>query len=290
MFRRDILSELEFDMSRLETEQGCSSENCSLDTDVLSSYGSLPDTLATVACGLDLAAMATPTPVAANEVTVNDAIADSTTADDVTIKDEPAAQKATSVVETETKLGSSTNSGRSKYPTQSRSASKMAAPPRKLAPSRSSAIWATLRSRRVRMLLTLVGVLMIAGLVGLNLRSSRSATDVDDMDLEMSEFGQGVSTELAAPTDSLAAPASFDDGFENNPIATSDANEWETLPNRLPPLGLSPTDDSGVISAGGVERASMLGPRGAWLTGQIELESSGIVPVSGFRSSARDRK
>ncbi len=273
-------------MSRLKSEQGCSSENCGSEPVVSSSYGSLPDTLASVACGLDLAAMESPTSIVASDVTNKDV-----TANEVAVKDATAEEKRPQVaVATESAFGSPASSVRTKRPTHCNSASKMSAPPRKPGPPRSSSIWETFRSRRVRVLLTLVGVLMIAGLVGLNMKGSNSSADTDDMELEMSEFGEGQSADLASTTGSTGAPAVFDQGFDNQPIGTADANPWETSPAHLPPLGLSPMNDSAVIPAGGMDRTSASGPRGAWLTGQIELESSGVVPVSGYRSSGFGRR
>ena len=129
---------------------------------------------------------------------------------------------------------------------------------------------------------------MLATLVGLNMRGSGSTAGVDDMDLEMSEFGQGPSVESASSEDSMAAPMAFENGFGDQPIATADASEWGTSPPRLPPLGLSPMNDAEVVPTGGLDRSAMSGPRGAWLTGQIEIESNGVA--SGFRSQASGRR
>ena len=131
---------------------------------------------------------------------------------------------------------------------------------------------------------------MLATLVGLNMRGSGSTAGVDDMDLEMSEFGQGPSVESASSEDSMAAPTAFENGFGDQPIATADASEWGTSPPRLPPLGLSPMNDADVVPTGGLDRSAMSGPRGAWLTGQIEIEPNGVVPASGFRSNPISRR
>jgi hypothetical protein len=131
---------------------------------------------------------------------------------------------------------------------------------------------------------------MIAGLVGLNMKGSSSAVDSVDMELEMSEFGDVRSSDSALTAGSMEAPAAFKQGFENKPINSADANSWGSSPPRLPPLGLSPLNDSGVVPAGGLDRSATAGPRGAWLTGQIELESTGVIPVSGSRSNGFGRR
>jgi hypothetical protein len=303
MFRGDILSELEFDMSRLETEQGCSTKNSGSESELLSSYGSLPDTLATVACGLDLAAMEPPVPdpvpAVADEITNKDAAdsvdlptlevaeAEAATTTTTTIVDE---KKRPPVVASQTQFGSPVNVAPPKRPARNNVAIKGIAPPRKPGTSPSPAIWEALRSRKVRVGLTLAGVLMIAGLVGLNMKGSSSVVDSVDMELEMSEFGDVRSSDSALTAGSMEAPAAFKQGFENKPINSADANSWGSSPPRLPPLGLSPLNDSGVVPAGGLDRSATAGPRGAWLTGQIELESTGVIPVSGSRSNGFGRR
>ena len=250
-------------MSRLESEQDCSLESCSSESVVAPAGDSLPEMLASVASGLDLPVAEPVTVVTALESTPSNSSEPTSFAMPVS----PSQPKR-----------ASRNLSKSKGPTQQR---KLGIPSR---------LWETLRSGRVRTLLTLVGVLMIAGLVGLNLKGSRSSANVDDIELELAEFGDHKSFDPNPVDGSLEAPGAFDNGVANRPIQTSDANEWPGTSPRLPPLGLSPNSDSEVISAGGIEQSSASGPRGAWLTGQIEIESNGIVPVSGSRPNANGAK
>lgn len=293
MFRGDNKSELEFDMSRLETEQGCSSENNSSEPLVSAPFGSLPDTLASVAYGLDLAELDSSSSPSSSPVTSSETAKVESAPNSVAVTEIVAEVQTPLVASSNTAANSSSNStsaNQSKRPSRSGSPPKIVAPPRKPHQPRSAGIWGMLRSRRVRVMLTLVGVLMIAGLVGLNMRGSGTSTDIEDDELAMSEFGQGSSDQMTSGDSSMQEPAAFEDGFDNKSIVTANAEEWETSTPRLPPLGLPVMNDSNVVPASGVDRSSESGQRGAWLTGQIEVEPNGVVPASGFRSSFGGRR
>ena len=289
MFRGDIKSELEFDMSRMETEQGCSSENNSSEPLVSAPFGSLPDTLASVACGLDLAELDSASSPASSPMTSSETVKVESAPNSVAVA-EVQTPLVTSSNTASNSSSNSTSASQSKRPSRSSSPPKVVAPPRKPHQPRSAGIWGMLRSRRVRVILTLVGVLMIAGLVGLNMRGSGTSTDIEDDELAMSEFGQGSSEQMTSGDGSMQEPAAFEDGFDNKSIVTANAEEWETSTPRLPPLGLPVMNDSNVVPASGVDRSSGAGQRGAWLTGQIEVEPNGVVPASGFRSSFGGRR
>ena len=276
-------------MSRLETEQGCSSENHCSEPLVTAPFGSLPDTLASVACGLDLAELDSSSPPASSPATGSDAahvesVPATVAATEVTTE-VTSPQVTTSASVASSSRPKSSSASPSKRSSRSSSPPKVVAPPRKPHKPHSAGIWDMLRSRRVRVMLTLAGVLMIAGLVGLNMRGSGTSSDIEDDELAMSEFGQGESEQMTADDNSMQEPAPFEEGFDNRSIATANAEEWGASTPRLPPLGLPVMNDSNVIPASGVDRSSTSGQRGAWLTGQIEIEPSGVVPASGFRSS-----
>lgn len=276
-------------MSRMETEQGCSSENNSSEPLVSAPFGSLPDTLASVACGLDLAELDSASSPASSPVTSSETVKVESAPNSVAVA-EVQTPLVTSSNTASNSSSNSTSASQSKRPSRSSSPPKVVAPPRKPHQPRSAGIWGMLRSRRVRVILTLVGVLMIAGLVGLNMRGSGTSTDIEDDELAMSEFGQGSSEQMTSGDGSMQEPAAFEDGFDNKSIVTANAEEWETSTPRLPPLGLPVMNDSNVVPASGVDRSSGAGQRGAWLTGQIEVEPNGVVPASGFRSSFGGRR
>lgn len=246
-------------MSRLESEPDCSTELCAAQPSVAQSYGCLPETLASVACGLDLGAGDPSVVVPAVEAIASPLPKPA-------VVDPPIAATPT------------------KRSSRIAPSSQGFAKPMKA--HRSSRIWELMRSRRVRALLTLVGVLMIAGLVGLNLRSGQNSSNGDDTELELSEFGNDKSFAPGTVEGSNQVPGAFDNGGSAEPHSGTGQNQWAGEAPRLPPLGLAPLHDAEVIPAGRMEPSSASGPRGAWLTGQIEVEPSGVVPVSGSWSSA----
>ena len=132
-------------------------------------------------------------------------------------------------------------------------------PPRPVQPKRSSSkkkrnVWSrlvqTLRSRRVRALLTCASLLLIGGLLVLNVRSTTPSggSAADLAELELAEFGD------------VGTPLKPIDGF---------------------PPTLRTLDDSEVMPANRVDPPPGTGPRGAWLTGQIERETSSVVSAGG---------
>lgn len=286
-------------MSRTETEQGCSTEKRGSESLVSASFGSLPDTLAAIACGLDLAeldspnsqvAAIAPSPLASAEAQADEVASNVVAPKDATApvvanagSKEPLVAVTSAAAKPST--SNSTRSGQTKRSSRSSSSPKVVAPPRKPVQPQSGKIWETLRSRRVRVVMTFVGVLMLAGLIGINMRSSSTTADLEVDELEMSEFGQNPNEQMVSGDGSMQEPAAFSSGFENQQMVTTNTEEWETSAPRLPPLGLPVMNDSNVIPASGINRPQTSGQRGAWLTGQIEIEPNGVVPVSGFRTS-----
>lgn len=144
----------------------------------------------------------------------------------------------------------------------------------------SQRFFEALRSRRVRIIATAVGVLFVLGLIGLNWQRSGLPKSSDDLaDMDLSEFqddlhfgttGIGRASEPQPLSEVSGADVA---ALKIRPTRT-DSGE------RLPSLGLVNHSEqrwpsAGIQPVGGFSQPAARGSQAAWLTGQIEIESLG---------------
>lgn len=147
----------------------------------------------------------------------------------------------------------------------------------------SSGVMTVLRSRRVRALVTCACVLMIAGLLVMNLKG-RSTSEVAETpidEIEMSEFGSGsqpASDSLDGNGNHSAAPG-FDDRMTDASGGVRQAGAWSENAPPANPWDHRPATNVTSIPTNRFESKSDI-PRGAWLTGQIELDVNAVTPAS----------
>ncbi len=161
---------------------------------------------------------------------------------------------------------------------------RSASPPKEDRPALSG----RLRSRKVRMLLMVLSLLLIVGLIGLNVNRqpivTESEVDSDSLDLsEMSESNSGV---LTSDTPDEPRRHEFEAQFEDHPLMRNAAqsrsatvwqveSDWPATDARS---GIVPvtnfTDGPLPVTASQPRRAPASGSQGAWLTGQIESDDS----------------
>jgi hypothetical protein len=151
-----------------------------------------------------------------------------------------------------------------------------------------------LRSRKVRLLLTLASLLLIFGLIGLSVNRLPIVAEAESEELDLSEIGESATT--ATANDSAAEPRrhDFDTQFEDHPLMrnatqTRVASGWSTdLPPTGTGTGIVPVtnfSDSRQAATSQPCRAPASGSQGAWLTGQIESDES-AMPPAGIRSAS----
>ncbi len=147
-----------------------------------------------------------------------------------------------------------------------------------------------LRSRRVRVLLTLGCVIAVTTLLGLNLMGKRNPalTDEDLADLALSEFDHEFGSGTK-PTNQNHPLRATQRGSEDSDELTDfvDTADWTSPRRSLPPMDLAsserhPNDDRAR------NRLASSKPPGAWLTGQIEVDSpTPVTPASSQRSNTK---
>lgn len=156
----------------------------------------------------------------------------------------------------------------------------------------SQRLFEALRSRRLRIIATAVGVLFVLGLIGLNWKRSGLPKSSDELaEMDLAEFqddlhfgttGVGRASEprpLGEITDADALK-----------IRSSRPDSGE----RLAPLGLVNLSEqrwpsAGIQSVGGFSQPAARGSQAAWLTGQIEIESLGTpLDESRRQSNGKD--
>ena len=163
--------------------------------------------------------------------------------------------------------------------------------PAKRPPSKhSSRLVDALRSRRLRIIATVVGVLLVVGLIGLNWQRSGLPKSSDDLaEMDLSEFqddlhfgttGVGRASEPRPLGEITGADAAA------LKIRSSRPDSGE----RLAPLGLVNLSEqrwpsASIQSVGGFSQPAARGSQAAWLTGQIEIESIGTPLDDSLRQS-----
>jgi hypothetical protein len=160
----------------------------------------------------------------------------------------------------------------------------------------SDGLTVALRSRRVRAGLTCVGVLLVGGLFALNFREpNRSAVGNNEFtEMELTEFGQGnLTSNHAADTAGESSIPSRSDSQNMPAVQTASGFDRSDLDRDWPPQDLRQAGLTFASNGGPANRfqaVSATRPRGAWLTGQIELDSNPITSAaaewsnSGFTS------
>lgn len=163
---------------------------------------------------------------------------------------------------------------------RSRKSSRLAKRP---TTKKSHRLFEALRSRRLRIVATAVGVLFLVGLIGLNWQRSglpAASDELADMDLfefpDDPQFGANV-TERSSESRALAVIDGTDADLSNGRRSQSDSGD------RMPSLGLvnfseqkSPSTE--IQTLGGISRPGTRGVQAAWLTGQVEFGSSDDSP------------
>ncbi len=164
--------------------------------------------------------------------------------------------------------------------------------PKTKAKQHSSGVMTVLRSRRVRALVTCVCVLMIAGLLVMNLKG-RSTSEVAETpidEIEMSEFGSGSqpASDSFDGNGNHSAASEFDDRMTDTPGGVRQAGAWSENAPPANPWDHRPATNVTSIPTNRFESKSDI-PRGAWLTGQIELDVNAVTPASFSSSSANNQ-
>lgn len=134
-----------------------------------------------------------------------------------------------------------------------------------------------LRSRSLRIAASIVGVLIVAGLIGMNWRSSRSPNNDELAEVDLTEFNDDAG--FGAPRINGELPRQprkvlVDDATSSSGDRVSPAEFGLRLP---PASAVNPaihvSQSSGIQTAAGFSPISANGSQGARLTGQIEFES-----------------
>ncbi len=158
----------------------------------------------------------------------------------------------------------------------------------------SQRLFEALRSRRLRIIATAVGVLFVLGLIGLNWRRSSLPKSSDDLaDMDLSEFRDDLhfgTTGIGRASEPrpLGEISGADSAAFKIRSSRSDSGE------RLPPLGLVNHSEqrgpsAAIQTVGGFSQPAARGSQAAWLTGQIEIESlGGPLDDSLRRSNGKD--
>lgn len=161
---------------------------------------------------------------------------------------------------------------------KSRSETKTSRPKKSPPSAKAMSLFTAFRSRRVRIVATVVSVLFVCGLIALNWKSGSSNSGDELTELDLSEFN---------------STSGFDEPHIGNtpePQPLEDISDTESIPKtdrfsraesgpRLPPLRLVTHADHTTLRGSSVSgfvptSASSSGSRGAVLTGQIEFEAA----------------
>ena len=168
-------------------------------------------------------------------------------------------------------------------PSESRSR-KSTRPAKRPQSKHSQRFFEALRSRRLRIIATAVGVLFVVGLISLNWRRSGLPKSSDELaEMDLSEFQDDLhfgTTGVGQASESrpMGEITGLDAAALKIRSSRPDSSE------RLPPVGLVnhseprwPSAD--IQTVGGFSQlAAARGSQAAWLTGQIEIESLGDSP------------
>lgn len=169
----------------------------------------------------------------------------------------------------------------------SRKSSRLAKRPKTKKPNR---LLDALRSRRLRIVATAVGVLFLVGLIGLNWNRSALPAASDELaDMELFEFqdDRPFSANVTGRTSEPRPLAVIDDtdaDLSNVRRPQSDSGD------RMPSLGLvnfseQKSQSTGIQPVGGIFQPGTRGAQAAWLTGQIEFGSPDDSPRRSDRSN-----
>ena len=178
------------------------------------------------------------------------------------------------------------------------SESKTRKPPRTTAKrpqsKNSRRLFEILRSRRLRIIATALGVLIVLGLIGLNWQRSGqppSSDELAELDLSGFEDDPHFGTTVVA-RDSEPRPLGEFPGTDAVPIKIQSSRQGSY--ERILPLGLVNHSEqrrpsAGIQPIGGFSQPAARGSQAAWLTGQIEIEALGTqLDDSLRRSNGRD--
>ena len=149
----------------------------------------------------------------------------------------------------------------------------------------SQRLFAALRSRRLRIIATAVGVLFVVGLIGLNWQRSSLPKPSDELaEMDLSEFQDDLhfgTTGVGRASESRPMGEITGSDTAALKIRSSRPDSGE----RLPLVGLVNHSEqrwpsAGIQTVGGFSQpaAAARGSQAAWLTGQIEIESLGDSP------------
>lgn len=154
----------------------------------------------------------------------------------------------------------------------------------------SQRLFAALRSRRLRIIATAVGILFVVGLIGLNWRRSSLPTSSDELaEMDLSEFQDDLhfgTTGIGQDAESRPMGAITDSDAATLKFRSSQPDSSE----RLPAVGLVNHSEqrwpsAGIQTVGGFSQPAARGEQAAWLTGQIEIEPLRTQPDDSRRRS-----
>ncbi len=167
---------------------------------------------------------------------------------------------------------------------------RSARPAKRPQSNRSRRLFDALRSRRLRIIATAVGVLLVVGLIGLNWqRSGQQNSSGDLAEMDLAEFQD----------DLHFGAAGIERASESRPMGETtdvDADALKIRSSRLdsdeqmPTVGLVNHSEQrwpavGIQTVGEISRPAARGSQAAWLTGQIEIESIGTPHDDSVRRS-----
>lgn len=170
---------------------------------------------------------------------------------------------------------------------KSRPHSKSSRSKRLPATSRVHGWLAALRSRRTRIVATVVSLVFVGGLIVLNWKGSSSDSHDEAADMDLSEFNH--LSGLDQPRiDSVDEPQPLRSVTEAESNSGEERFSQIRSQPRLPPLGLVTHADHERLSTSPAEgvvpaSASFTGSRGAVLTGQIEFDTPQSAPAASGR-------
>ena len=155
----------------------------------------------------------------------------------------------------------------------------------------SQRLFAALRSRRLRIIATAVGVLSVVGLIGLNWRCSGLPKPSDELaEMDLSEFQDDLhfgTTGIGRASE----PRPMGELTGSDAAALKIRSSRPDSSERLPPVGLVNHSEqrwpsAGIQTVGGFSQPEAArGSQAAWLTGQIEIEPLRTPPNDSLRRS-----
>lgn len=160
---------------------------------------------------------------------------------------------------------------------------------------KSQRLLEALRSRRLRIIATAVGMLFVVGLIGMNWqRSGRSATSDDVAEMELAEFQDDLHFGSTGVSQG-SVPRPLGDIADAEAASLKNQSFQLDSSERFPPLGLASHSEpawppSAIQTVGGISRPAPRGSQAAWLTGQIEVETLGTSRDESRRRSNGDAR